>query len=416
MKKREIYIFNKTAQGANYGVGTYIKQLITILKDSYLDFTIVQLYSQETRIEMKAEEKEGYRQITIPLPPSRVKNSSVYYNRNIAYLLKDFISENKETEIIFQLNFMDNEELIGHLKKLFKCKIILVAHYTDWSFVLFGDYVKLKKIEEKPKNILKDFFEKSVDKIFKGNLKMIKKADKFVCVAKHTADIFHSLGNVPREKIEIINNALEDVYIPLTEKEKSALRKKYYIDDSTKIILFAGRLDEVKGIIFLIRAFKKLLNTHPNIRLFIAGDTLLFKDLLKESADCWSKITFTGFLEKKKLYELYQIADMGVVCSLHEEFGLVAIEMMMHALPLIVTKTGGLDEIVEDNLSGLKVPVRTLKGKRQVDVKCLVEKMAFLLENPDYAKALGENGRRRFLGKYEITLFKEKMLKLYNNL
>jgi glycosyltransferase involved in cell wall biosynthesis len=93
---------------------------------------------------------------------------------------------------------------------------------------------------------------------------------------------------------------------------------------------------------------------------------------------------------------------------------MVAIEMMMHELPVIVTKTGGLDEIVEDGVSGLKVPVRTIRGKRRVDIKKLEERMHFLLDNPSSAKEIGENGRKRFLKKFELSVFKEKMLKLYN--
>jgi glycosyltransferase involved in cell wall biosynthesis len=90
--------------------------------------------------------------------------------------------------------------------------------------------------------------------------------------------------------------------------------------------------------------------------------------------------------------------------------------MMMHALPVIVTKTGGLDEIVEDGVSGLKVPVRTIKGQRQVDVKQLSEKIRLLLDNPAYAQELGENGRKRFLEKFELSVFKEKMLNLYTTI
>lgn len=118
-----------------------------------------------------------------------------------------------------------------------------------------------------------------------------------------------------------------------------------------------------------------------------------------------------GFLKHKD-----SITDIGVVCSLHEEFGLVAIEMMMHELPVVVTQTGGLDEIVEDRVSGLKVPVQTINEKRQVDVKQLEEKMHFLLDNPACARELGENGRKRFLDKFELSVFKEKMLNLYNTI
>lgn len=149
--------------------------------------------------------------------------------------------------------------------------------------------------------------------------------------------------------------------------------------------------------------------------MFILGEGN-FNHWIKEAADCWSRIVFTGRVEKQRLYEFYTVADMGIVCSLHEEFGFVAIEMMMHALPLIATKTGGLDEIVEDTVSGCKVPVRTVKGKRTVDVKLLTEKIHFILENPEQARELGANGRKRFLEKYEITLFKERMLKLYQTI
>ena len=58
------------------------------------------------------------------------------------------------------------------------------------------------------------------------------------------------------------------------------------------------------------------------------------------------------------------MADVGIACSLHEEFGLVAIEMMMNKLPIIVSDVGGLDEIVENEFSGLKSHVKNKKNKR----------------------------------------------------
>jgi glycosyltransferase involved in cell wall biosynthesis len=243
---------------------------------------------------------------------------------------------------------------------------------------------------------------------------MINKADRFVCVAQHTLNSFRKLGDI-RTEAKVINNALADIYVSLSKDSKLSLRNKYHVGVDTKIVLFVGRLDEVKGLHFMIKAFGKLLKTYPDIHLFVLGDGD-FNKCLKEASDSWAKITFTGRLEKKKLYEFYSLADMGVVCSLHEEFGFVAIEMMMHELPVIVTKTGGLDEIVEEGVSGLKVPVRTKKGVRQVDVKALAAKMDYLLSNPDEAMILGKNGRKRFLEKYELSIFRKKILELYDEL
>ena len=386
-------------------------QLIKAFKNTEWKLNVVFLYA--LGIEPEIIEKDGYRQINIPFT-SKHPIVNQYYSKIIAYLLKDIIPEDGETECIFHLNMMNNYPLISYLKKLYKHKIVLVSHYTDWSFALLGDYSELKKLLNKPKNAIKTEQEKAILKSFKEDIKMINRVDRFVCVAQHTLDTYSESGNISMDKAVIINNALEDVYKPLQEKEKLLIRKKYFIEENTKIILFAGRLDEVKGVSCLVQAFKNVLLTHPDIRLFIAGEGNFFPQCLKEAADCWSKISFTGLINKKQLFELYTIADVGVVCSLHEEFGLVAIEMMMHALPIIVTKTGGLDEIVEDGVSGLKVSVVTIDGKRQVDVKLLEEKMRLLIDNQDYAKELSENGRKRFLEKFELSIFKEKMLNLYN--
>jgi glycosyltransferase involved in cell wall biosynthesis len=128
------------------------------------------------------------------------------------------------------------------------------------------------------------------------------------------------------------------------------------------------------------------------------------------------KVDFTGHLSKRELYDLYRIADMGVVCSIHEEFGYVAVEMMMHKLPVIVTDTGGLSEIVEDRITGLKVPVKIVKGQRQPDTGMLCNRMGWILEHPDEARQLGRNARKNFLKKYELSVWKEKMCTLFNEI
>ena len=69
-----------------------------------------------------------------------------------------------------------------------------------------------------------------------------------------------------------INNALRDYYSPVDEKQKRIIRQKYHIPEEVPLLIFAGRLDEVKGITFLIHAFKKVLERHTNARLLIAGD------------------------------------------------------------------------------------------------------------------------------------------------
>lgn len=410
--KRKVYIFNGTSRAAVYGIGTYIEQLIDSLKSAQIDFEVVYLYSDGR--EVIIVEKEGYRQISIPAVRPSTAQSSRYYTRNAAYLLKELIPEDKNMQYIFHLNFMTNPALVSILKKMFKCKIITTVHYTNWSFSLLGNQRRLQSIlsgnKTKPDN-----FEKQIKKDVRADKKMLEKSDRFICVAQHTLDSFSTICDIDITNGVLINNALKDVYKRISSEQKTIIRNKYLISDQAQVIIFAGRLDEVKGISFLIDAFKKVVKTNPNVHLLIAGDGD-FNKWLSIAKNYWTKISFTGRLSKKQLYELYSIADVGVVCSLHEEFGYVAIEMMMHEIPLIVTDTGGLSEIVEDGICGLKVPVRNRKDKRIISVNTMADKIKMLLDSPHFAKELGSNGRKRFLEKYELNLFKEKMVDLYLNI
>lgn len=410
--KRKVYIFNGTSRAAVYGIGTYIEQLVNSLRSADIDFEIVHLYSEGKEITII--EKDGYRQISIPAVRSSTSKSSRYYIRNVAYLLKELISDEKDMRYIFHLNFMTNPALVSILKKMFKCKIIMTVHYTNWGFSLSGNQKRLKSIlsenKTKPDNL-----EKQIRKDVRADKRMLEKSDRFICVAQHTLDNFKNICKIDITNGVVINNALKDVYKRISPPKKSVIKNKYLIADHVQVVIFAGRLDEVKGISFLIDAFKKVVKTNPNSHLLIAGDGD-FNKWISIAKNYWTKISFTGRLNKKQLYELYSIADVGVICSLHEEFGYVAIEMMMHEIPLIVTDTGGLSEIVDDGICGFKVPVQNRKDKRVISVNTMADKMKVLLDNPSSAKELGYNGRKRFLEKYELDLFKEKMIDLYLNI
>ncbi|MDR3258168.1 MAG: TIGR04157 family glycosyltransferase [Fusobacteriaceae bacterium] len=409
--KTKFVFFIQPSKAINYGIGTYMDNIISCFHDSKFDFEIVELLSQS--IEVKAIFLDGYRKILIPnLGNFHIDRYRNYYSRNIAFLLKSFFSD-KDTFYIFHLNYMDNEFLAIWLKKIFKCKVILTTHYTEWSFILFGDYKKLHDIVKKSDKESNFIVKKILTHIDKEK-KLSEACDHLICPAHHTSIYLREILSVDQSKISIIPHGLSDQYSLENRKNKKGIRQEYYLDSKTKIILFAGRLDEIKGTIFLINAFKKILETNKNTHLFIAGDGDFHK-LITASQDICTKVTFTGKLDKQQLYKLYNIADIGVICSIHEEFGYVALEMMMHAIPLIITDTSGLTEIVEDNVSGIKTSIIIKDDKKVVDLDVLSEKINILLNNPALKRKLGQNGRKRFLEKYQFPVFSKTMLDFYNN-
>jgi glycosyltransferase involved in cell wall biosynthesis len=109
------------------------------------------------------------------------------------------------------------------------------------------------------------------------------------------------------------------------------------------------------------------------------------------------------------------MADIGVTPSLFEPFGYVAVEMMMHGLPIVTTATSGLNEIVDDSC-GLKVPIMKHPDKVEIDTDLLAEKIVYLLQHPVEAKRMGRNGRKRYLEKYDSSVFKQNMTAFYRSL
>lgn len=410
----KLYIFNIESRAAVYGIGTYVKELVSCLKERNMDLTVITICAGNREVEVLYEEE--CRQIYIPKIKHvnwGTEDVARRYSRSVAYILREFITPDEPC--IFHLNYMGDTCLADCLKEFFNCRIVLTVHYTNWSFDLLGDYGMLKSLLSKPVSEMNTPKERKVIKNVADDKKMIARCDNVICIARHSYDAICELYPEEKNKFSLISNGLLDVCTKNTAEEKKRIRRKYHVSGREKIIFFAGRLDEVKGLTFLFKAFKKLLKKHDDVRLVIAGDGNFFT-YFSDMNGFWTKVSFTGRLDKSQLFSFYKMADVGVITSLHEEFGFVAVEMMMHALPVIVADTTGLSELVVDGVSGLKVPVRKTKGRLGLDVNLLSAKIEYVLENPLSARKLGANGRKRFLEKYERSVFAGHMIEFYERL
>ena len=169
-----------------------------------------------------------------------------------------------------------------------------------------------------------------------------------------------------------------------------------------------------QGNSFLDSSLQLILQESPNCRLWIVGDGD-YQNSFSEANPIFSKITFTGFVDQTSLFELYRLADVGVVPSLFEPFGYVPVEMMMHELPIVATATSGLNEVVDESC-GLKVPLIVSPDSVEIDTSLLAQKIVYLLQNPKEAKRLGKNGRKRYLEKYSSEVFGKNMIAFYKSL
>ena len=405
----KLYIFNETRRGAAYGVGTYITELSTALKGSYLSVCIINLMSDKQK--MQVEEIDGVRYWYFPAPVTEkrtidIEKQEELYYRNIVYLLQLHIEDKKN--LMFHLNYNHFNKLSEELKNVFECKIVLVVHYLESCMTLFGNISRLRRIISQPEEPID--YEERMAKMFYLKEKVFFQShavDKIICLSNHASDLLHQDFLVDKEKIVIVYNGLMDSNLAL---DKHTLRQRYHIPD-IPIILFVGRLDEIKGLSYVLRAFRVVLKKHPHCQIIIAGNGS-FDDYMKECEDIWMRVTWTGLINKEKLYNLYSIADIGIMPSLFEPFGYVAVEMMMHELPIVATSTSGLNEVIDDNC-GLKIPVIEYPDRVDIDSSLLAEKILYLLQHPIDARQLGQNGRKRYLEKFSSEIFSRNMLQVY---
>lgn len=405
-----IYLINEISTASSYGIGTYINNIICGLKD-YAQLNIITLNSKEGEFQISCRNKVNYWDIPYTFISKKISLSSdpilykkIYYE-SVVDLLKIYIKDT--SDLIFHFNFIHNPfyELAYLLRKNFQCKIVSTIHYMNWALLFNGNAEYAKKLSETNSvegRLLADTIQ--------AEKKLFELSDRIICLTEHSVQQLIYVYNFKREKILVIPNGIKDVYQNF--EARIDLRTKNNILPDEKIILFVGRLDELKGLSYLIAAFKHLVQQNKYCHLFIVGSGN-YDFYFKQIRNIEKKVSFTGKIDQKELYELMAIADVGVMPSLYEPFGYVAVEMMMFGLPIVTTPR--LSELLEDNISSLYVPIIEYKNKKnEINPQILSSKIDLLLHNDTLASVLGHNARQTFLNKFEIEHFRKAMIDLYH--
>ena len=304
-----IYLFNKEAFASEYGIGTYIRQLTECLQNcENISLTIVQLFCSNKN-EFVIEESEMIRTIYCPRPVTSTPNILEKYHRNVWHLIYPYIQVNNHDKLIFHLNYDAEYPLLEKMKQDFpSCQTIFTIHYQEWCFKLKGNTSYFKHIIHKRKEEIIDDEEKEVVRSYDKEKKLYAFVDKIICLSDYTKQLLIDEYQISSKKIVKIYNGLSDEGVILNECAKNELKKKLGFAKKDKIILFVGRIDEIKGIDVLIKSFNQIATEYSNYKLVVIGNGKLASKCMQDINDCWGKIHFTGRLEKNILYKFYQIA------------------------------------------------------------------------------------------------------------
>ena len=219
-----------------------------------------------------------------------------------------------------------------------------------------------------------------------------KMFQNFIAISNYVKNRFISDGTISEDRVSVVYNGIDIAKFDkkVLPGDIKSIKKKYNIPDNKKIIIYTGRLIEVKGVKELIEAFK-ICKNKDNAYLVICGggfsnnnDTSEYIKEIKELSK-GENIVFTGFLDNQELYKYYSMSSFAVFPSLWEEgFGNVVIEAMLSKIPVIISKRGGMQELVSEN-TGISVE---LDAEFVNNLSKAIDK---LLSDDKLRKQLGKN-------------------------
>lgn len=301
----------------------------------------------------------------------------------------------KMNNMIFISNYYPAVFNAEAIKKVFPdSKLIHVIHDLPWLSKLNGNVCRyIDWLQGKTASLSANDEEfllyTSLDIMKTG-----READISVCLCENTFNMMADIYEIPEEKLYLINNGLKDKYIHMDLITKSKFRAKYGIPQDKQLILCIGRLSVAKGTDRLKGMLKKIIPAVGNACLAYIGEDNIFNWIDNETL---IQIIPLGVKNREEIFELYSIADFGIISSRYEQCSYVGIEMLMSGLPVFTNEAPGLsDMFTHDNSLILTI------GDKIINI--------------DNLALIKYSARKTYLSKYSQEIMTKKWIDLIKHL
>ncbi len=213
-------------------------------------------------------------------------------------------------------------------------------------------------------------------------------ADRIIAVSQLTKDIIVRRYGIPADKIEVVYNAIDVAslgtydYDRATYKYLEALKEEGYT-----VVATITRLTIQKGLTHFLRAAARACEKYPKLVFLLAGDGEQRDELVRLSADLGiaDKVFFTGFVRGKQWRDAYSVADIFVMSSVSEPFGITALEAAHYDAALVITRQSGVCEVLHNSMR-----------YDFWDIDALADRMVGIAASPALAETLKENVRHEY--------------------
>lgn len=229
----------------------------------------------------------------------------------------------------------------------------------------------------------------------------IESADRVIAVSKFTKDKIVKNYSINEDKVDVVYNAIyKDEF-----SHNSDCEAKFSFGGK-KIVLFLGRLTMHKGPDYFLCAAKKVLEKNANVIFVIAGSGDMEHQIIEQASDMGiaDKVLFTGFLRNELLRKIYKMANLYVMPSVSEPFGITPLEAIASGTPVIVSKQSGVSEILDHCL---KVDFW--------DTKEMANKILSVLANEELGDCLSGNSYKE-IDKFNWDKAADQIIQIYGKL
>ncbi|MDI6591320.1 MAG: glycosyltransferase family 4 protein [Patescibacteria group bacterium] len=315
----------------------------------------------------------------------KIFRTSLFTLKNLSYSSPIYIFTTLPFIFFKTLNLIKREKInlihcqgfLSSLLGYFLCKLTSVPYL-----------ITIQGLEEN-KNILK---------------KIVYKRASFCIVASSAIkNYFEKIGV---KNIEIIPNGINLERFKNINPQKS--REELGLKDEF-VIMTIARLEKVKGIEYLIKAFNIVKSQIVNCKLLIIGEGSERKNLenLVEKLNLKNKVKFLGQIPNEKIPEYLSVADCFVLPSLKEGFGIAILEAQAAGVPAVATKVGGIPDIIRDEETGILVEPKNSQVIAQAIIK--------IFSDPEFGQSLVQNAKAN-LEKYNWSKIAQRINAIYQKL
>lgn len=310
-------------------------------------------------------------------------------NESMGKLAGELLKDQDDFDLIHAHDWLVGDAAIA-LKHIFKLPMIATIHATE-----YGRYNGIHNLRQEYIN---------------GKEKLLAhEAWRVIVCSQYMRDEIQRVFQTPAEKIDVVYNGIRpEKKLHGNQFDRIKFRRRF-ANDREKIIYYVGRMTYEKGVSVLLDAAPKVIAQmgHTVKFIIIGGGNTNRLQHQAMSLGIWEQCYFTGFMSDTDLDKFQTIADCAVFPSLYEPFGIVALESFAARVPVVVSDTGGLPEVVQHNYTGIVTHAN--------DSDSLAWGILEVLTNPVHSQYLVNNAYRtiaeRFswddLAKQTVTVYRQ---------